>query len=726
MNFFSNFFSFLQKNKKNIFYISLFVGIFFLLNDLSFAAWDDAKSTLEATTIQVTTQIVKWVSVLLGFVTFLVGLFLYPEWTSGSIVWLGGSEGALKQMWILISNVVYFVFALIFIGIAFMNVIGKVESFQIKQALPRFILGVLVVPFTWFFVQFILSLSSLLTIGVLSLPYDTFKDTYFSEKNTNSLKVCTSYVINNWDLKSNEFPIDCQKWSEKTLSEMWKVQDSQTLFGITTIYTYGVMWFDEVEKLYKWDIMNGITSIFSLWLKTIFDLVFIIVYTLLMIALAVALLVRGVALWFYAMFSPAFWLLLFFKKWEVDAGSKFKFGIKEFISLAFVPVYVSAALAFGLLFIFSAAHSLTSNKSSTGTQVISEDGKTITFGWFVYTFKGASPVGWTAKEWLNKLIGGLQGTVGTLMLQVLGLAILYMALMAALKQSSITASVLDPFEKIWGLIAKSPLYMPIPGARWQSLASLNSAVGTFTSSISWLQSTKWGEFANKMSEKFGITQNHTVKKLQDLTNKGYGDQTSVNSWVREALASLKDADLANSDIRNRLWELFQSKFWANEDFKKAIVAADSVDKLARAIAHHSAKGGYDNKLNHNVFDQADFRDVDQVRGMIWAWNWSTTAPAQTPPPADIPTNQKQDIIFNVPPTTAGGATTSVTLNVSVDELQQDAAALSAFEWVSWLKWSMTKDQFGEQLKKISWLSIERIATILNHLESNNFFTSRTS
>jgi hypothetical protein len=30
------------------------------------------------------------------------------------------------------------------------------------------------VPFTWFFVQFILSISALLTISALTLPFDTF------------------------------------------------------------------------------------------------------------------------------------------------------------------------------------------------------------------------------------------------------------------------------------------------------------------------------------------------------------------------------------------------------------------------------------------------------------------------------------------------------------------------------------------------------------------------
>jgi len=37
----------------------------------------------------------------------------------------------------------------------------------------------LIVPFSWFFVQFVLSISAVLTVGVLTLPYDIFQDKDF-------------------------------------------------------------------------------------------------------------------------------------------------------------------------------------------------------------------------------------------------------------------------------------------------------------------------------------------------------------------------------------------------------------------------------------------------------------------------------------------------------------------------------------------------------------------
>jgi|GEM_PF-3021839 hypothetical protein len=57
---------------------------------------------------------------ILGLMTYLTTVFLSPEWTSGSLF---GMTGKIKEIWILISNVVYLIFAFILIFIAFMNIL---------------------------------------------------------------------------------------------------------------------------------------------------------------------------------------------------------------------------------------------------------------------------------------------------------------------------------------------------------------------------------------------------------------------------------------------------------------------------------------------------------------------------------------------------------------------------------------------------------------------------
>ena len=76
------------------------------------------------------------------------------------------------------------------------------------------------------------------------------------------------------------------------------------------------------------------------------------IFGVLIIAIVYALFSRAVMLWLYAMFSPLFALNYVLGGSKSKAMEKLsKFDIKHFISLALVPVYVSAALAFGLMFL---------------------------------------------------------------------------------------------------------------------------------------------------------------------------------------------------------------------------------------------------------------------------------------------------------------------------------------------------------------------------------------
>jgi F0F1-type ATP synthase membrane subunit a len=49
-------------------------------------------------------------------------------------------DNMLKDLWLYVSNVVYFIFAMLFIWIALMNIIGQDgDNYKLKQAIPKFI-----------------------------------------------------------------------------------------------------------------------------------------------------------------------------------------------------------------------------------------------------------------------------------------------------------------------------------------------------------------------------------------------------------------------------------------------------------------------------------------------------------------------------------------------------------------------------------------------------------
>lgn len=96
---------------------------------------------------------------------------------------------------------VYLIFAFALIWIAFANIIGKKDDvYEMKRALPRFAVGILMVPFSWFFVQLTLSITAILTVSMLSLPFNTFES--YPAFQSLSGKMCTHFKLDLGDIKA--------------------------------------------------------------------------------------------------------------------------------------------------------------------------------------------------------------------------------------------------------------------------------------------------------------------------------------------------------------------------------------------------------------------------------------------------------------------------------------------------------------------------------------------
>lgn len=559
---------FFSQNKKFFLWSFLSISFFFCFTEATFAAgespWD-----LGGIVIDAINGWLKIVSALLWVLTAFVSLFLYPGWVNGTIF---GLDEYMKEMWILISNVVYFIFAFILIAIAFMNIIGKWDKWELKAALPRFMVWVLIVPFSWFFVQFVLSVSAVLTVWVLTLPYDTFKDKDLFSDVESDIPICTHLELylsstpedTGWtDTAFGEF-MKCKEDGTKTISQIlsgegwegWEgVQNS--IFGITSIYTYGVLGIDGLDTITKEQLTgpDAIKAILDLGLKGIFDLIFVIMYFILMAALFLALFVRGIRLWMYAMFSPAFGLLYFFEKGKEGVGDgEAKFSVSEFISLAMVPVYVSAALSFGLVFLFVASQ------------------------WIQETWNGSADVN-TLDLWGFKIsIFWEQGngkteksTLARLIIQLFGLAMLWIAVMAALKQSETTKKITAPIAQFWGqvgsLVASAPMYAPIiPGwaAGWISATWLQQIGASMKSHV---------EDSSRQTGTDFLKERWIAGQSLPLTNNAIAAQTAFDaSWgdpernrevwskFREALVSGQDAAQLsrNQDFVKLLQDMLRS------------------------------------------------------------------------------------------------------------------------------------------------------------------------
>ena len=641
--------SFYQKHRKNIFFVWFFVALFFVLWEGVFANEDllnedDAKKITE-----ILNFVLAGAAIILWLVTSLISMFLYPGWVNGSLF---DMQLYFRDIWILISNVVYFLFAGILIIIAFMNIIWKWEwTWELKQAMPKFIVWVLIVPFSWFFVQFILSITSIFTVWVLTLPYDVFQDRpKLTEAMSSEMwkqELCTNIII---DLKWTGWgdPLQSVVWWDSNIEipEILKCWDGRitikdlldpssntwngmknTIYWVINIYTYWILKVQNLDTIKKDEIPEWIQDLAKLIFKIVFDLLFVIVYLLLMVALFLALFVRIVRLWIYMMMSPAFGLLYFFWKWSEWVGSdNAKFSIKEFIALAMVPVYVSAALAFGLVFIMVAWSGINQN---------SDKENTIEAWGFSLTLIG---VLWDSED---------GSTIWQLIVQVFWIVILWIAVMAALRSSETTRAVVEPiaafWKSVWELAAKAPTYAPIiptwVWADWKmnriSATWLASAWSRIEQSFRWEAQSRWSDFADKVLP----NQWWPTAWIQDLFNRSWIRWDSVPAEkfkvIDNALKTYWSDILKDQRVRQK-FEDELSKVWIKAEItnlknptliSKALY--ESMDTEAWMINHNvtSPKVFEDTYFNQSVVDKSQGRNKEpsaETDKTVQAWKIDTT------------------------------------------------------------------------------------------------------
>jgi phosphoglycerol transferase MdoB-like AlkP superfamily enzyme len=92
-----------------------------------------------------------------------------PDWTSGDLF---GLRTPMYALWVTVSNIVYFIYAILLILIALGTMFGQ-DKFSYKVMLPKLALGILMVPFTWWFVQWTISIATVVTASVITIPAET-------------------------------------------------------------------------------------------------------------------------------------------------------------------------------------------------------------------------------------------------------------------------------------------------------------------------------------------------------------------------------------------------------------------------------------------------------------------------------------------------------------------------------------------------------------------------
>lgn len=418
----------------------------------------------------------------------LASWLMSPDWTSGDLFQI---RPMLHALWVIIANVTYFIYAVLLIFIALATIFNS-DKYGYKQLLPKLALGILMVPLTWWFIQFIISLSTIVTASVINIPMDvvinynkTNQSSWWTEASIPKVTKFenTKSVADKESQKCNNLSGDAANCvtPEKFIEKAWG------MYSNLMLYSFAVFRFQDVKDLpTAYDKVKWITQIIH---QGIIGAIMFIVYGLLVIALVFMLMMRAIKLWFYAIFSPLMTL-----KYVIGDGffwgkeNSDTFELKEFIGLAFVPALVGLALSFGLIIVSvmmkppASSLGACSDTSCTiplfgipnnsivterkGTWPDAKTETTVSVGDVKYIFSWDVTSGTT--KWIKSGLNAAGGIIGTIIIDIIALVFIWVAFMAAKNVSKAVKAAVSPFEELGGKIGKLgmslPKYAPIlPG-----------------------------------------------------------------------------------------------------------------------------------------------------------------------------------------------------------------------------------------------------------------------
>ena len=526
-------------------------------------------------------------STIISPVILFVGWLMSPDWTSGDLF---GLRTPMYTLWVTVSNIVYFVYAILLILIALGTMFGK-ESFSYKVMLPKLALGILMVPFTWWFVQWTISLASVVTASVISIPLETM----------NSIE---SQKPSIWFSKKESIPTSITIWSGATISsdctKPWEcitpkkfMESSAGMYGPMVVYAYSIFKFDKVQKLETGvDMAKAALSIVH---TSIISVIMFTVFWLLVLALAAMLLVRAIKLWVYAIFSPLF-TFQFVAGWAMKwVDSSDTFTIKEFVGLCFVPAIVGLSLSFGLILIAAVHWTNGSGWSTTPpcdlTQwcsilnIMGSPSNTIFRKWdlvgpsidyttsTIFTWwptkinfigKASTQIDpMTTTVWALDSLGGMFGTI---IIDIIALVFIWMAFMAAKNVSKAVKMAVEPFEKIGqqvGSLAKSiPKYTPIPGLG-MSMSGMEKGIGKVEQ---WFKDNRANEDAKSpLGQLLGLeaaARKETVKAIENIktANKDSMNSSLVGDALKQVSLETKwNKAEKTAELMNAVLEKYANK-----------------------------------------------------------------------------------------------------------------------------------------------------------------------
>lgn len=320
---------------------------------------------------QLSSFLVHMFSPFITFEAVLIGALMGNEFIMGTgyatdarVVEIGA---LLNTVWRVMRDIVNYGFILVLLAIAFMTVItagtGAVggSSFNVKQILPKFVVAVVLVNFTWFGARVILDAANVtahIVYGIpisANVPINTVNCVRKGTVDTlpKGQRWCPTYCSDITlaapdgettvgELKSEKFGlITCNKWEN---FEDW------SKFGqnnIAMLFAYSIF---SVEELPMNAAVEG--SLLDVTIHAIVAFVIMLLIFTVFTALFFVFLERVIILWLNIIFSPVavlFWVMK--GAFGTSAPNNKYLGLNVFIKYAFLPATVGVPLVIGFILV---------------------------------------------------------------------------------------------------------------------------------------------------------------------------------------------------------------------------------------------------------------------------------------------------------------------------------------------------------------------------------------
>jgi len=268
----------------------------------------------------------------------------------------GTMEKNLLVIWTNIRDVVNVFFVLVLVGIAFYNVVrgGGSENYQLKIILPKLVIGLVAVNFSFLGVKLLLDGVNVISTGIFALPNTVAVDLQFDKDGGQAFckgiygKDPNIYQQNIADASKNGNSAFCTADGKLNLEdpkifEYFKTYNAKNAALVLALNMQHLNILNEVQVPKEQATLSNVV------LNFLYEITLFVIFGASFVALLAVLIVRLVVMWLFIVLAPLYFLKTVLpENLQSSLGGGEDIG-KMFVKHAIVPIPIALTLSIGFM-----------------------------------------------------------------------------------------------------------------------------------------------------------------------------------------------------------------------------------------------------------------------------------------------------------------------------------------------------------------------------------------